>query len=122
MADVLKTESTARLQLFRDGQRYVDESHVSATSTYTFHASDRVVLATNTSPTLYSLGSVTAGKNLQVVSSRPIKVSLNSTTALWNVGKGTEGGILQVSGSFTSVYLQNTNTTFTATVDLLATD
>lgn len=72
------------------------------------------------SPQQFNMGGVTTGSYLFIKTDRPIKVALNDISRIWDLGaNNSDGGILLV-GTFTAVYLQNTNPTYEATVDIVA--
>lgn len=118
MADVLKVQEFARMRLTRDGSTIVDQSLKTLAGTYTEHAAERVVLATNmAAPSEVNMGGVSTGVRLMLETDRSIKVALDTSTKLWTV---TEAVLF--TGSFTHLYVQNTNTTNTATIQYTVTD
>jgi hypothetical protein len=118
MADVLKVQQFARMKLTRDGSVIVDQSLKTTAGTYTEHAAERVVLATNmVSPSEVNLGGVSTGVRMMLETDQSIKVALDDSAKLWTVSEA-----VLYAGSFTHLYLQNTNTTNTATVQYIVTD
>lgn len=118
MADVLRVGELARLKLFRNGVVVYDQAYAPQEETYTEHAGDRVVLATNmASPEQVNLGGVATAEHLMLETSGEIKVGINSQTNLITVKKA-----LLVISSFSTLYFQNENTTNTATVEYMVTD
>ena len=106
------------MKLTRDGSTIVDQSLKTTANTYTEHAAERVVLATNmASPQEVNLGGVDTGVRLMLETDRTISVALDTSTKLWMVSEA-----VLYAGSFTHLYLQNTNTTNTATVQYVVTD
>jgi hypothetical protein len=123
MADTTEVEVSAKFRAYRNGKAVVDMPFTMSASSYLEHATDRVILATNmTSPQEYNMGGVGTGKFLMVETDRPILMSLDTTVTQWNVGRGTQGGVVVFIGSFTHVYFQNTNTTNTVTANVAVSD
>jgi len=119
MADSMKVKETYRMRLTRNGVTLYNQEYSTPTDeTYSEHAADRVVLATNmVSPQQASLGGITTGQHLAIKTDRAIKVGVSSQTNLLDVERA-----LVIVGSFTSLWFQNESTTNTATVEFVATD
>lgn len=118
MADVLRVSELARLKLTRDGVVAYDQAYAPAAESYTEHAGDRVVLATNmATPEAVDLGGIATAEHLMLETERTILVGVNSQTNLITVKKA-----LMVVSSFSTLYLQNESTTNTATVEFMVTD
>jgi len=66
---------------------------------------------------------VAIGEYFMLETDRPLLVALNSTAQVWQVGAGTTGGAVMLSGaSITRIYVQNESTTNVATAHLIVTD
>lgn len=124
MADVLKAQELVSLKLYKNGVLIHQSPYEPAEESFTEKSADRVILATNmTSPQEYNMGGVATAARLYVESDQQILVAIDTTTTKWTVGKDQEGGVLLLRGtSFTHLYLQNENTTNTATIDVVVTD
>lgn len=123
MADVLKVQELARFKLKRNATILYDQAFAPAEEDFTEHTGDRVILATNmAAPQEINLAGVATGGHLMLETDREILVTLDVTTSKWQVGNGSALGALLFVGSFTHVYLQNENTTNTATVSYIITD
>ena len=95
MADVLKVQPKARFKVTRNGTVLYDQDFAPGEATYTEHAGG----------------------------DRPILVALNTTAQVWQIGTGTTGGAVVLSGaSITHIYVQNESTTNVATAHLIVTD
>jgi hypothetical protein len=64
------------------------------------------------------MGGVTTGQYLFIKTTIPILVALDNSARLWTVGANAGEGAIIYVGSFTALYLQNTNPTTDATVDI----
>lgn len=119
MADITKVEPSARIKLTRNGVTLYSQHYAPASQTYGEHVADRLILATNmTVVEEYSLGGVGTAEFLLLETSQEISVGVDNQTVLVDVAKA-----LMLSGaSFTHLYLQNTNTTNTATVQIVVSD
>jgi hypothetical protein len=124
MADVTTAELSARLKLFLNGTVVHDFPFKMNAASYSEHAADRVILATNmTAPQEYNMGGVSTGKYLYVSVDRPVLIAVNTTTNKWPLGRGTKGGVVAlISAGFTHVYFQNESTTNTVTADVIVAD
>lgn len=124
MADVLKVQPKARFQVTRNGTTLYDQDYAPSQADYTEHAGARLILATNM-PTFqeFDMEGVDTGEYFMLETDRPILVALNTTAQVWQVGTGTSGGALMLSGaSITHIYVQNESTTNVATAHLIVTD
>ena len=121
MADTLEVQDSARLKLTRNGIVLYDQNFVSTAQTYTVHAADRVVLATNMSSfqqaSLGDLGASTPAEFLMVVSDQAITIGVSSTTATISADL-----LLMQGASVTQLHFKNTDANNTATVEFVATD
>ena len=117
MAKVTTVEVAARLTLFEDQKKVYQQTFSMNATTYTEHAADRLVLATNSGWQEISMGGVTTGVHLIAKSDKPILVSLNTTTREWNLGKGTKGGVVAMVGEFTHIYVKNESLTNPAVIN-----
>lgn len=118
MADVLRVQELARIKLTRNGVTMYDQAYAPAAESYTEHAGDRVVLATNmASPSAVNLGGISSAEHLMLETDQPILVGVNSQTFLWTVKKA-----LLLKGTFTTLYVQNESTNNEATVEFVVTD
>lgn len=122
MAKVTTVEIAARLKLFEDSVVVYNQSFKMNAVTYTEHTVDRLILATNSGWQEVNMGGVGTGVFLEARSDRPILVSIDTTTREWNLGRGTEGGVVAVISSFTHVYLKNNSVTNQATVNVAVSD
>ena len=121
MADALKVEPSSRFKLTRNGVQLYSQHFAPQAATYTEHTADRVILATNmTQMQELDMGGVATGEYLLLETSQAIKVALNSTNANAKVQVG--ASFMISGGSFTHVYVQNENTTYTATVQAVVVD
>ena len=117
MADVLRVSELARLKLLRNGIPVYDQAYSPIEESYTEHAGDRVILATNTAVVAVNLGGIATAQHLMLETDRVINVGINSQTFLISVEKA-----LLVVSSFSTLYFQNESTTNTATVEFMVTD
>lgn len=122
MAKVTTVEIAARLKLFEDSVVVYNQSFKMNAVTYTEHTVDRLILATNSGWQEVNMGGVGTGVFFEARSDRPILVSIDTTTREWNLGRGTEGGVVAVISSFTHVYLKNNSVTNQATVNVAVSD
>jgi hypothetical protein len=122
MAKVTTVELAARLKLFEDKSTIYNQTFSMNAVTYTEHSIDRLVLATSSGWQEVNMGGVGTGVYLEAQSSRPILISLDTTTRPWNIGRGVLGGVVAVLGSFTHVYVQNNSSTNTAVVNVAVAD
>ena len=124
MADVLKVQPKARFKVTRNGTVLYDQDFAPGEATYTEHAGARVILATNMGAFQeFDMEGVATGEYFMLETDRPLLVALNSTAQVWQVGTGTTGGALMLSGaSITHIYVQNESTTNVATAHLIVTD
>lgn len=121
MADTMEVEQRVRLLLTRNNQKLYEQNFSSTAESYTVHAADRVVLATNMSAfqqaSLGDIGSSTPGTHMLVVSDRPIYIAVNTTA------QQVYGDALAMSGAnVTGLYFKNTDTGNEATVEFVVTD
>jgi len=86
--------------------------------TYSEHATDRLVLATNSGWQQVNLGGVTTGEHMTLKTDRAILVAINATTTYVPVSKFMQ----LVTDSLTALYLKNESTTNTATIEVAVTD
>lgn len=122
MAKVTTVEIAARLKLFEDNSVVYNQSFKMNAVTYTEHTVDRLILGTNSGWQEVNMGGVGTGIFLEAKSDRPILISIDTTTREWNLGRGTEGGVVAVISSFTHVYLKNVSVTNQATVNVAVSD
>lgn len=119
MADITKVEPSARIKLTRNGVNLYTQHYAPASQTYTEHAADRLVLATNmTVVEEYVMGGVALAEFLLLETSQAIKVGVENQTVLVDVSKA----VMLTGASFSHIYLQNTNTTNTAVVHIVVSD
>jgi len=120
MADVLKRTVRARVLLTRNERTQYDQEFYDADVAFTESTHQRIVLATNmATPAEIDLSGVGTGAVLFVECNHSVAVGVGSDTNLLRLE---DNGMLMFTGSFTHVYVQNTNTTYTATIEVLATD
>jgi hypothetical protein len=122
MAKVTTVELAARLKLFEDKTTIYNQPFSMNAVTYTEHSADRLILATSSGWQAINRGGVTPGAYLEVKSNRPIMVSLDTTDRPWNLGRGTKGGVIALSGSFTHINVKNVSVTNQATVSAVIAD
>jgi len=120
MADALSHTLSARLRLERNGTDVAYREYVETDEEHTQHSYQRISLANSmTSPQVVDLQGITTADSLFLYTTRGILVGVNTNTMLLPVSSG---GALMVTGSITSVYLQNLSSTYTASVELALTD
>lgn len=124
MADVLRRSIHAQVHLTNNGETVYKQDFYDEDQTYTESTGQRLVIGTNTavqeidlSGVGDALGDNTVGAVLFIESSREINVAVNSNAALWPLD-----GALLLTADITHLYVQNTNTTHTATVEIVVTD
>lgn len=120
MADVLKRTVRARVLLTNNERTMYDQEFYDKDVAFTESTHQRVVLATNmASPAEVDLSGVGTGAVLFVECNHSVAVGINLDTNLIVLE---DNGMLLFTGSFTHLYVQNTNTTYTATIEVIATD
>ena len=120
MADVLKRTTRANVLLTRNELIMYNEEHYKQDVAFTESTHQRVVLATNmVTAQEFDLSGVETGAVMMIETDREVSVNLNTTT---NMIQLAANGMMMVVGSFTHVYVQNLNTTYTATVEFVAAD
>ncbi len=117
MADVLRVVENAKLRLTRDGVIHYNLVYAPTQESYTEYASDRLILDVSSGQVQASLGGVTAGEHLMLTTDQPIKVGVSSSTFVWTVNK-----FLMLTGSITSLYLENESAENLATVEFIVTN
>lgn len=122
MAKVTTVELGTRLKLFEDGAIVYNQVFKMNAVTYTEHSIDRLILATNSGWQQVNLGGVGTGIFLQAKSDRPILISIDTTTREWNLGRGADGGVVAMVGSFTQVHVRNNSLTNVAIVNVAVSD
>lgn len=121
MADTLEVEQSARLKLLRNDVTLYEQQFSSTAATYSVHAADRVVLATNMSAfeeaSIGSVNTTNTGSHLMVVSSQAIDIAVNTTAQSVNAD------VFAMSGAtITHLYFKNTDTDNEATVEFVVSD
>lgn len=120
MADVYKRTVRCGLVITKNGVTRVNEEYLTSNVTCTVLLHDRAVLATNmTSFSEVDLGGVTTAAVVMLETDRAINVAFNTTGNVVALG---DTGMVSLVGVVTHVYVQNTNTTYTATIEVVATD
>lgn len=120
MADVTKRNVRANIFLTRNELTLYDQEYVKSDVDFDQSTNQRVVLATNmATPSELDLGNITTGAALMLKTDREITFALNTTSNTINIA---DNGMVQIVGEFTAVYVQNSSTTYTATIDFVATD
>ena len=120
MADVLRRTVRARMLLTRNETDMYNQEFYDQNTAFTEDTHQRIVLATHmASPSEIDLSGVSTGAVLFVECNHSVRVGVNSNTNLMVLQ---DNGVLLFTGSFTHVYVQNVNTTYTATIEVLATD
>lgn len=125
MADVLRRTTRASVKLTRNELGMYDQVHFKEDVTFTESAHQRAVLSTNmVSPdeldiTNVTTGSTTPAKVFMISTDRDIKVAID---LVGNILDLAGPGMIMMVGSLTHVFVQNTNTTYTATIEFVVTD
>lgn len=122
MADTLTVAESFRVVLERNGEKlYTHLFTNTADETYTRHATDRLVLSAGMSAyqqaSLGDIGASNPGEHLMVISDRPIKIAVNSTS-----NEVTASLLAMSDTSVTALYFKNEDADNTATVEFLVTD
>ncbi len=121
MADVTKVEPAARFKLTRNGVQLYSQHYAPAAAAFDEYTSDRLVLGTSmASMQEIDMGGVATGAYVLLETDQTIKVAFNTTAADAKIPVGES--IMISGGSFTHLYVQNENTTFTATVQAVVVD
>ncbi len=120
MADVYKRTVRARVYITKNEIVRYDQEYLTSDTTITESVHQRAVLATNmaTKAELDMTNLVTAAV-VMLETDRPVTICLNTTSNSFTLDTG---GMFMIVGSVTHVYVQNNSTTYTATVEFLATD
>jgi hypothetical protein len=113
---------SARFLLTRNGIKLYEQLYTStADTTYTRHASDRLVLSSNMSgfqeASLGDINSTNLGAHLMVVSDRAITIAVNTTSQFISADT-----LMMVNTSVSHLYFKNTDANKTATVSFIVTD
>lgn len=118
MADTLKRQNIARFHMTKNGQTLYDQRYDSETTDYTESSHTRAVLATNmTNPSEIDIEGVDTAKAWMLTTSQTVYVAIDDNSFLWPVKE-----FVMVVGAVTHLYVKNTNTTNTATVEIVVTD
>lgn len=121
MADVLEVQGSARFLLTRNNIKLYEQVYTSTDTTYTRHASDRLVLGTNMANfqevSLNDINSTNLGSHLLVSSDRAIMIAVNTTNQ-----KVSADTLMMISTQVSHLYFKNTDTDNTATVSYVVTD
>jgi len=125
MADVLRRTVRADVRLTKNELTMYRQSHYKTGVTFTESVHQRAVLATNM-PVAQELDitNVTTAtgpqaKMLMLETDRSITVALDTAA---NTVQLADNGMFMIVGSFRKVYVQNTSTDYTATVEFIVTD
>lgn len=118
MADTLKRQTIARFHLTKNGQTLYDQRYDSETKDYIESSHTRAVLATNmANPSEIDIEGVDTAAAWILTTSQTILVAVDDNSFLWPVKE-----FIMVVGSLTHLYVQNTNTTNTATIEVAVSD
>lgn len=118
MADVTKAQVKARVRLIRNGIAIYDQEFDSGKDDFTESSQQRVVLAPSSGNQQVNLDGVATGAKLLVLTDRPIKVAVNTSTYQVPVSDV----LMLTSNSLTALWLENEDATFSATVTVVVTD
>lgn len=124
MADVLKRTVRARAFIVKNELTRYDQEYLDSDTTMTEYTHQRVVLAANmAAPAEINMENLTTAAVIMLETDRAITVYLNQTGPTFANGIALgDTGMLMLVGPVTSVYVQNTNVNYTATVEFLASD
>ena len=118
MADTLKRQNIARFHMTKNGQTLYDQRYDSEMQDYTESSHTRAVLATNmANPSEIDIEGVDTAQAWMLTTSQTILVAVDDNSFLWPVKE-----FIMVVGVVTHLYVQNENTTNTATVEIVVTD
>lgn len=119
MADDLRRTVRAQVELTRnDGAMYVQEYN-KADLTFDAHTHQRIVLATSSGQQQFDLTSITTGTVMMLTTDRQITVAIDTAANTITIS---DNGMFMFTGSFTAVYVENNSTTYTASLEFVATD
>ena len=124
MADVLRRTTRSRVNMTKNALPMYTQEHFKEDVTFTESVHNRVVLATNGAQQEIDITNVTTGSGtpavvLQLETDRAIAVAIDTAA---NTVQLADNGVIMMVGTFTHVFVQNSNTTFTATVEVIVTD
>ncbi len=117
MANIKDLKANARIELKKNNVVLHEQDFDPASVTFAEFSGDIVILATNmVAATSHNLGGVATGKFLIMESTTPIFVGFDTTAKVFGPLK-----FLLTECTFSTVFLQNQNTTDTADVTILVT-
>jgi len=125
MADVNRRTTRAHVRLTKNELDMYNQEHFKEDVTFTESVHQRTVLGTNMlivdelDITNVTTGSTTPAKVLMLETDRAVVVAVDTSS---NTVSLADNGMIMMVGSFTHVYVQNTNTTYTATIEFVVTD
>lgn len=120
MADVFKRTVRARVYITKNEVPRYDQEYLTSDTTITESCHQRAVLGTNmASPEELDMTNLVTASVVMLETDRTVTVFLGSVSNSFTLG---DNGMVMLVGSVTHVYVQNNSTTYTATVEFLATD
>lgn len=120
MADVYKCTVRARVYITKNEITRYDQEYLTSDTTITESAHQRAVLATNmAAPEELTMDNLTTARVFTLEADREIVVALNTVANTFTIAAN---GMFMIVGTVTHVFVQNNSTTYTATVEYLATD
>jgi hypothetical protein len=124
MADVLKRTIRARSHIVANEVTRYDQEFLDSDRACTETVHQRIVLAAAMAdPSEVDISNLTTAAVLMIETDRAVTVYLNQTGPTFANGISlADAGMLMLVGPVTAVYVQNVNATYTATIELLATD
>lgn len=120
MADVYKRTVRARVYITKNEIPRYDQEYLTSDTTITETVHQRAVLGTNMAlPSELDMTNLVTASVVMLETDRAVTVFLGTTSNSFTLA---DNGMIMLVGSVTHVYVQNNSTTYTATVEFLATD
>lgn len=122
MSDVLRRTIRGTMGLTRnEGPMYTQEYYKKDVE-FDVHTHQRVVLATSSGQEQFDLSGLNTtnpGAAMMLTTDRTIVVAIDTAANTMTIS---DNGMMMFTGTFTHVYVENNSTTYTASLEFVATD
>ena len=122
MSDVLRRTIRGRMELTRNESDMYNQEYYKQDVEFNVHTHQRVVLATSSGQEqfdLSGLNTTNVGAAMMLTTDRAVVVAIDTAA---NTITLSDNGMMMFTGSFTHVYIENNSTTYTASLEFIATD
>ena len=122
MSDVLRRTIRSTLDLTRNTLPMYAQEYYKADQQIDVHTHQRIVLGTNSGTQQFDLSGLNTtnpGAAMFLSTNRTIVVAINAEA---NTLTLSDNGMIMFTGTFTHVFVQNNSTTYTASLEFVATD